>query len=167
MSVPSKFRPIVGAAAGAAGGVGVPGAFAFGADVPVLLCIWVAGAGAIIEEAGHSASDEQLKALATSALAGAASFVAGSKIAAKLFHVVPGPGTVAAICVNSTLDAFFTYRFLRSVAKVYDSFDSEEMIWQNLQNGFSFFSIWTVVDDVKDMAECISEGSKLIADFNW
>jgi len=155
----------VGGAAGAAGAVGIPGAFAFGADVPILIGIWIAGAAAIVDKAGHSASDAQLKALATSALAGAASFVAGSKLAAKLFHLLPGPGTLAAIGVNSSLDAFFTYRFLRCVSKVYDSYDSEEMIWQNLQHGISLFSVWTLFDDIEDMINCIAEGKHLVSEF--
>lgn len=161
MSVPTRFRGIVGGATTAAGAIGIPGAFSFGTDVPVLLGIWGAGATIIASESGLDLTKEDFIKLGTSALAGTACFVAGSKLAAKLFHLVPGPGTFAAIGVNSFLDAFFTYRFLRSVAKVFDRYDKEEITMQVLISSLSLFSAWTFIDDVIDMKECIAEGMHL------
>jgi hypothetical protein len=161
MSVPTRFRSIVGGASLAAGGIGVPGAFAFGADVPFLLGIWTTGAFLIVDEAGGSFSREDIAPLATSALCGAAAFVGGSKIAAKLFHLVPGPGTVAAIGANSFLDAFFTYKFLRSVAKVYDRRDVEDISMEMLTSCVSLFSAWTFLDDIKDMTDCLATGAHM------
>jgi hypothetical protein len=161
MSVPNRFRSIVGGASLAAGAVGVPGAFAFGADVPVLIGIWASGAALIVDEAGGSFSKEDLVPLATATVTGTATFIAGSKLAAKLFHLVPGPGTLAAIGVNSFLDAFFTYRFLRAVAKVYDQRDPEEITYQMLMNCISLFSAWTFLDDIKDMKECMEAGVQM------
>lgn len=166
MSVPTRFRKIVGGGTAAAGAIGVPGAFSFGADVPILLSIWGVGGVMIADAAGHHASASQMKALATSAISGGAAFVAGSKLAGKLFHLLPGPGTMAAIGVNSSLDAFFTYRFLRSVAKVYDQCDSEEMVWQNLQNGIALVSVFSIISDVSDMMDCIGEGAGMASQFN-
>lgn len=165
MSVPKKFRSIVGGASKVAGAVGVPGAFAFGADVPVLIKIWVTGAILIANKAGHAASKKEITALATTASSGVATFITGSKLATKLFHLVPGPGTVTAIGVNSSLNAIFTYRFLRSVSKVFDQYDNEEMIWQNLKNGLSMISVFTIIEDIEDMMACMSEGKELVDQF--
>ena len=49
----------------------------------------------------------------------------GSKVATMALHTFPGAGTLAALGINSGLNAFFTYRYLRSVAKVYDKYDDE------------------------------------------
>lgn len=160
MAVPERFRKIVGGATAAAGGVGIVGAFSFGSDVLVLKGIWVTGALMILEKEGVEISKTELLRLTTSALVGAATFVAGSKIAAKLFHMIPGPGTIAAMGVNSFLDAFFTYRFLRSVAKVFDKYDKEEINMQLLTSCMSLFSIWTFFDDIQDMKECIALGAE-------
>ena len=157
MSIPSDFRPIVANCTKTAGVVGVPGAFSFGADVPILIGIWSVGAGMIADEAGNASDSEQLKALASSTLSGVALFLGGSKIASTLFNLLPGPGTVAAIGVNSSLNAFFTYRFLRSVAKIYDKYDDEEMINRSLVSGLNLFSVWTIPADIGDMMEIILE----------
>jgi len=165
MSIPVRFRKIVGGASLAAGAVGIPGAFSFGSDVIVLKGIWITGALIIIEEAGVEMKRNDALQLATSALAGAATFVAGSKIAAKLFHLVPGPGTIGAICVNSFLDAFYTYRFLRCVAEVMDKYDEEKIGYEILKNSISLFSLTTFFDDIDDMKECMAEGAHLKALF--
>lgn len=161
MAIPQRFRKIVGGASAAAGAVGVPGAFSFGSDVIILKGIWVTGALLIIDKANMKMSRNDALQLATSALVGAATFVAGSKLAAKLFHLVPGPGTLGAICVNSFLDAFFTYRFLRSVAKVVDKYDGEEISYQVFTSCMSLFSVATFFDDIGDMKDCMAEGAHL------
>ena len=56
----------------------------------------------------------------------------------------------------------FRYRFLRSVAKVYDSYDSEEMLARNLSSALSLFSIWGICSDVSDMKSCMAEGRHLL-----
>ena len=119
----------------------------------------------IDEKAGHKTKAEDVKGLVTSTVSGVTAFLAGSKIAAGLFNAVPGPGTAAAIGVNSSLNAFFTYRFLRSVSKVYDRFDDEEIIWQSLKGGLSLFSVLGIASDAGDMVECIAESGDLLNHF--
>ena len=165
MAVPEKFRDIVGAGAAAAGALGVPGAFAFGADVPVLMGIWATGALMISKRAGFQTSEEQVKGLVTSSLGGLALYLTGAKLASKLFHLLPGPGTLAAIGVNSSLNALFTYRFLRSVAKVYDDFDNEEINFQIAINTLTDLLPWVILDDIHDMYRCMSEGKELVECF--
>lgn len=53
MAVPMKYRRIVGAAAKAAGAIGVPGAFSFGLDVAVMGTIWAAMIFAVAERSSH------------------------------------------------------------------------------------------------------------------
>jgi hypothetical protein len=165
MAVPRRFRPIVGGASAAAGALGVPGAFAFGADVPILIGIWTLGAVMIVDKAGATTTKAQLKAFVTSTISGAALFMAGSKLATAIFHLLPGPGTLAAMGVNSSLNALFTYRFLRSVAKVYDDYDGEEMVMRNLNSALSLFSVVGILSDASDMKDCICEGRHLVDAF--
>lgn len=165
MSVPDRFRPIVGAGSAAAGAIGVPGSFVPGADVPILLSIWGVGGCLIADESGNAGCKGALKGFIASSLSGSALFVGGSKLASTCFHLVPGPGTLAAIGVNSSLNAFFTYRFLRCVSKVFDRLDDEEMIMQSLASGVTLFSVFGIASDFADMKDCICEGRRLIDQF--
>ncbi len=165
MSVPSRFRSIVGGGSAAAGALGVPGSLAFGSDVPFLLSIWGVGACMIADESGNSSCKGAVRAFMTSSLSGTALFLGGSKFASTIFHLIPGPGTLAAVGVNSSLNAFFTYRFLRSVAKVFDQLDGEEMLHQSLVNSIALFSVFGIASDFGDMKDCILEGRHLIDRF--
>lgn len=160
MAVPEQFKKIVAGGAVAAGVIGVPGAFTFGADVPILISIWGYGAALIVSEAGGSTTKKEMLALATSALSGFTFFLIGSKIAAAAFNLVPGPGTLAAVGVNSSLNAFFTYRFLRHVARVYDMYDSEEITTSIIKRGLSIFSLVSVGTDFQEMKELIEEAGE-------
>lgn len=164
MAVPDQFREIVGGATIAAGGIGVPGAFAFGADVPILIGIWTTGAAMIADQSNRSIEKQEIKAIVVSVASGTATFVAGTKVAAKLFHLLPGPGTLAAVGINSGLNAFFTYKFLRATAKIFDKYDDEEMIMQALGSGLQLFTVWTFPTDVIDMVACCSEAGTSMAD---
>ncbi len=152
MAVPAPYRDIVGTATWAAGAIGVPGAFAFGADIPVLIGIWTTGGVMIAERAGRAVSKDQVAKAATSAVAGAAALFAGSRLASFLFGFLPGPGTVAGIGLNSSLNAYYTYGFLRNVAKLYDAGDTEDYIWHSLS------SVWTILlaPDIGDLIGCVS-----------
>lgn len=165
MAVPNQFRKIVGGASLAAGGIGVPGAFSFGADVPALMGIWGTGAVMITKKAGISLSKKKAMGLATNGASGVVTFLSGSKVASMCFHMLPGPGTLAAIGVNSSLNAFFTYRFLRSVAKVCDTYDSEEITHQVLMNGIALLSLTTILSDFGDMKSCMADGFGMKGEF--
>ena len=95
MAVPEKFRKIVGGGTLAAGAVGLPGGLIPHVDVPVLLTIWATGAAMISDKAGYKTTKQQWQGLITTALGGVALYVAGSKLAAQAFKVVPVLGILA------------------------------------------------------------------------
>lgn len=159
MAVPEKFRKIVGGGTLAAGAVGLPGGLIPHVDVPVLLTIWATGAAMISDKAGYKTTKQQWQGLITTALGGVALYVAGSKLAAQAFKVVPVLGILASMGVNSALNAFFTYRFLRGVAKVYDNFDGEEINFALIKHSLTVFAPWLVASEFADMLACMQEGS--------
>jgi len=159
MSIPSRFRGIVAGATYTAGAVGIPGGLALGADVPFLIGIWGTGAYLIASQSDCTTTKKQWVGVATACASGVATFVGGAKIAA-LF--LPAVGPLAAVGLNASLDALFTYRFLRAVSKVYDRFDREEILQQALYNSAylaaGLFSVFALPGDIRDMAALLSEG---------
>lgn len=157
MSIPPQFRKEVANCTRAAGLIGAPGSLVPGSDVPFLLGTWVVGTLMISDKAKQPTDEEEVKAIITSAVSGAGFFWGGSKVAAMALHAFPGAGTLAALGINSGLNAFFTYRYLRSVAKVYDKYDDEEMIHRVLSSGMSLLALWSVIEDVEEMLEVITD----------
>lgn len=121
--IPEKYKPIVGAAAKTAGAIGVPGAFSFGLDVTAMTGIWGTMTVAIAEKSGHKVDKIFAGKLASAVLVGVGGYVGGSKIVMKLFHLVPGAGSIAAMGVNSFMNAWFTYRVGKALANLFDTGD--------------------------------------------
>jgi hypothetical protein len=120
MAIPQKYRSTVNAAAKAAGGLGVPGAFSFGLDVAGMITIWSLMIREIAIVSGHRVDAHFAKKIAYGVGAGVAAYVGGSKIAMKLLHLIPGMGTLAAIGVNTGLNFLFTYKLGSALAKMFD-----------------------------------------------
>jgi uncharacterized protein (DUF697 family) len=122
-------------------------------DTPGIAAIWIAGVREIANEAGHRTTDKTSMGLVTAGVGGVAMFMAGVRLASWLLPLV---GPFASMGINSALNGLFTYRFLRSVGWVYDAFDTEEVIQQNLANGAQILAgllgIFTIPGDVSDMA---------------
>lgn len=154
MTVPSRYVEIVGQHVAASAAIGVPGAFAFGADVPLLIGNWTAGAVRIFEETGFSVEEHEVKSLVGGVISAVAAYIAGASLASKVFHLVPGPGTALAVVANTGLNAFFTYRFLRQVANLCNQHDDEEFIWQMLSNTAALITLTGILDDIDDMIRC-------------
>jgi uncharacterized protein (DUF697 family) len=123
MSLPTKYAPIVKAAAKTAGAIGVPGAFSFGLDVTVMAGIWTTMTVAIAHKSNHQIDRSFAAKLVSAVLGGIAGYIGGSKLAMKLLHFIPGPGTLAAMGVNSFLDFWFTWRLGKGLAQLFDKKD--------------------------------------------
>jgi len=129
MAVEQKYRDIVRNATMAAGAIGVPGAFSFGADVAAMTGIWATMIVSISQKSGHKVDKVFATKLASGVLAGVGAYVGGSKIAMKLLHLIPGFGSLAAIGVNSTLNALFTYKLGHAISNLFNkgSFDTSDI----------------------------------------
>ena len=120
MAISNKYRSTVRKATLAAGAIGVPGAFSFGADVAAMSTTWIAMIKSIANKSGHAIDNAYAVKLAGAVLAGVGAYVGGSKIAMKFLHLIPGAGTLAAIGVNSSLNALFTYKMGHALSKTFD-----------------------------------------------
>ncbi|MEM7370674.1 MAG: DUF697 domain-containing protein [Bacteroidota bacterium] len=126
MAVPKKYRQIVRTGTVAAGGIGVPGAFSFGADIAAMSTTWIAMILSIADKSGHRMNNVYASKLCASVLSGVGAYVGGSKIAMKLLHLIPAAGTLAAIGVNSLLNALFTYKMGHALSRLFDKGDFDE-----------------------------------------
>ncbi len=129
MAIPQNYRSTVNAAAKAAGGLGVPGAFSFGLDVTGMITIWSLMIREIAIISGHRVDASFAKKIAYGVGAGIAAYIGGSKIAMKLLHLIPGLGSLAAIGVNSGLNFLFTYKLGSALSKMFDkgAFDDSDV----------------------------------------
>lgn len=131
MAVKEKYRKIVKVATVTAGGIGVPGAFSFGLDVTALSGTWIIMILAVADKSGHEMDKAFAGKLAAGVLAGVAAYIAGSKLAMGLLHLIPGAGTLAAIGVNSLLNALYTYKMGHALSNLFDKggFEMSDVDW--------------------------------------
>lgn len=158
MSIPEQYKDIILSRTKRAAILGVAGGFIPGTDVPFLLGIWVEGARAIAIQAGDVKSHEQWKGIATSVLSGVALYLAGAKVATWFFNLLPGPGTVLHIAANSSLNALFTYRFLRAVTKIYDGFDGEEVSHSLAANLLAVVGAVVLPEEIQEINTILRQG---------
>jgi uncharacterized protein (DUF697 family) len=129
MAVKKQYRDIVRRATVASGAIGVPGALSFGLDVTAMSGVWVTMILAISDKSKHRVDKVFATKLAAGVLAGVAAYVGGSKIAMGLLHLIPGAGTLAAMGVNSSLNALFTYKLGHALSNLFDKgeFDDSDV----------------------------------------
>ena len=168
MAIRKEHRGIVGAAAKAAGLIGVPGAFSFGLDATAMTGIWAAMIVALGAKSNHQVDKIFAAKLATGILTGIAAYVTGSKIAMKLLHLIPGAGSIAAMGVNGTLNYVFTYRVGHSISNLFakGSYDEADMKVL-LTTVLSLVGSKATLAEITDMATLGSEAvdSELVTSF--
>jgi hypothetical protein len=120
MPIPQQYRPIIRNSVLGAGVIGVPGAFSAGLDVGAMGTLWTTMTVAIAKESGHEVDAAFASKLALATLSGVGSYLGGSKVATWAFHLIPGAGTVAAIALNTTGNAFYTYLLGCALVKMFD-----------------------------------------------
>jgi uncharacterized protein (DUF697 family) len=128
MAVKTEYREIVRRGTLSAGAVGVPGAVSFGLDVTAMTGIWTAMLIAIADKSAHRTDKVFAAKVVAGVLAGVGAYLTGSKIAVGLLNLIPGAGTLAAMGVNSGLNALFTYRFGHAMSSLFDkgTFDTSD-----------------------------------------
>jgi hypothetical protein len=126
MAVKAQYREIVRNGTLTAGAAGLPGAFSFGLDVSVMSGIWIAMMIAISSESAHRTDKIFATKLVSGVLAGVAAYVGGSKIAVGLLHLIPGAGSLAAMGVNSGMNALYTYKFGHAMSNLFDKGNFDE-----------------------------------------
>lgn len=134
----------------------MPGAFRLGTDAPILTGIWVLGTILIARKSSKPIPIKQATAIAAAAVSGVSLFLGGALIASRVFKALPDVGLLETIGIKSSLNAFFTYRYMRAVAKVYDKYDNEEMIHRVLASGVPLLLVSTLNADVEEMTKILA-----------
>ncbi len=125
-----ELRELVQKAAMSAGAIGVPGALSFGLDVTAISAIWITMTLSIARRSGHKElSKDFVTKLVLAVVAGAGTYITGSKLASKALLAIPVGGTVAAIGVNSFLNCWFTLRLGNAVIELFTKpqFDADDL----------------------------------------
>ena len=120
-AIKEPYRPIVGAAAKAAGAVGVPGAFSGGFDLVAVSGIWTGMTMAIAHESRHRIDKNYAMKIVAAIGAGGAAYYGGSKLFTSALHfVVPGAGSLAAVGINGVLNYWYTFRVGKGLSGLFD-----------------------------------------------
>jgi uncharacterized protein (DUF697 family) len=158
MAIPDEHRGIVGAAARAAGVIGVPGAFSFGLDVGAMGVIWAGMIGAIAAKSNHEINKEFAVKVATGVATGVGAYVVGSKIAMGLLNFIPFAGTLTAIGINSVLNYLFTYKLGNVITKLFAEGESDVADMEHLiVTVASMVGAFPSAREVSDMLKLASE----------
>ena len=150
--IPKELRPITKKILTAVGMAGTIGAFSTAADVATIAGSWGTLMVTYAKYYGLSLDEESATKLATTTILGLRGYYAGCKLAAKMFHLIPGLGTIAAMGISSFQNMVFTYRFatilVRLFSKKYVEWDSLALSIKNMfaKEVFGILSIGRMVN---------------------
>lgn len=111
MEIPYDLRLDVKLAIAETGFLGPIGAFSSGADVASVAGWWGYLLVQYSKYYGIHLDKETAKKICSTALLGMGGYYLGCKTATKLFHLIPGAGTITAMGISSLQNIIFTYRF--------------------------------------------------------
>lgn len=126
----AELRELIEKAAMRAGAIGIPGALSFGLDVAAISAIWVTMTLSIARRLGHQElSKDFVTKLVFALVAGAGTYITGSKLASKVLLAIPVGGTLAAVGVNSFLNCWYTFRLGDAVIELFSQpqFDAGDL----------------------------------------
>ena len=98
--------------------LGPLGAFSGAGDMMAIAGVWATLLWMMAQNHGIKLAKEKSKELCMCIADGVMKYIAGCKAATKLFHLIPGAGTVIAIAGSTLENIVFTYRFARSVTDI-------------------------------------------------
>ena len=152
MEIPSALRADVKLAVFEAGILGPIGAFSSIADVASIAGWWGFLLVQYSKYYGIQLDLEAAKKVCSTALLGMGGYYLGCKTATKLFHLIPGAGTLAAMGISSLQNVIFTYRFAVTLTRIFRegtvSFDtlSNSIIGMFAGTGAGFLSVKNIWD---------------------
>ena len=121
MEIPKKMREDVKFAILEAGAFGPIGAFSTVADVGAIATVWGYLLFKYTKQYGYKLEKDDAVKICTTALLGLGGYYAGCKMATKLFHIIPGAGTLLAMGISSLANVIFTYRFALALTRIFKS----------------------------------------------
>ena len=121
MEIPKNMREDVKFAILEAGAFGPIGAFSTAADVGAIATVWGYLLFKYTKHYGYKLENDDAVKICTTALLGLGGYYAGCKMATKLFHIIPGAGTLLAMGISSLANVIFTYRFALALTRIFQS----------------------------------------------
>ena len=121
MEIPKEMREDVKFAILEAGAFGPIGAFSTVADVGAIATVWGYLLFKYTKQYGYKLEKDDAVKICTTALLGLGGYYAGCKMATKLFHIIPGAGTLLAMGISSLANVIFTYRFALALTRIFKS----------------------------------------------
>lgn len=109
--IPYEYRDYTALALIASAGFGPIGSISTAADVASIGGVWGTLTYKMVKESGVYMDKEAAKKLSVSVLTGVLGYYGGCKMATRLFHMIPGAGTLMAMGVSSLANILFTYRY--------------------------------------------------------
>ena len=120
MEIPYALRVDVKLAIAETGLLGPIGAFSSVADVASIAGWWGYLLVQYSKHYGVALDKEAAKKICSTALLGMGGYYLGCKTATKLFHMIPGAGTLAAMGISSLQNIIFTYRFAITLTRIFN-----------------------------------------------
>ncbi len=119
MEIPETLRGSVKLAIVQTGLLGTIGAFSTTADVASIAGWWGFLLVKYAKHYGVEMDREAAKKICSTALLGMGGYYLGCKTATRLFHLIPGAGTIAAMGLSSLQNIIFTYRFAITLTRIF------------------------------------------------
>lgn len=119
MEIPTALRKDVKLAILETGLLGPIGAFSTVADVTSIGGWWGFLLYKYARHYGIEMDREAAKKICSTAILGLGGYYLGCKTATKLFHMIPGAGTIAAMGMSALQNIIFTYRFAITLSRIF------------------------------------------------
>jgi len=119
--IPYRHRSATKKALAASAALGPMGAFSAGEDILAVGGIWSLCLINIAAKEGVSLDKETALGICKSVALGVSGYWAGCKLATKVFFMIPGAGLFAAMGASSFANIIFTYRFILTLCKIFES----------------------------------------------
>lgn len=120
MEIPYELRFDVKLAIFETGALGPIGAFSSAVDIASIAGWWGYLLTCYTKHYGYAMDKELAKKICSTALLGMGGYYLGCKTATKLFHLIPGAGTIAAMGISSLQNMIFTYRFAITLTRIFN-----------------------------------------------
>ncbi len=119
MEIPCALRSDVKLAILETGLLGPIGAFSTVADVASIGGWWGYLLVKYAKYYGMEMDKEAAKKICSTAILGMGGYYLGCKTATRLFHMIPGAGTIAAMGMSALQNIIFTYRFAVTLSRIF------------------------------------------------
>ena len=119
MEIPTALRGDVKLAILETGLLGPIGAFSTVADVASIGGWWGYLLVKYAKHYGMELDKEAAKKICSTAILGMGGYYLGCKTATRLFHMIPGAGTIAAMGMSALQNIIFTYRFAITLTRIF------------------------------------------------